>query len=140
MKILTLLNQLLQGGGTTRSAKAKKKIAAEVIDFTGATYQGATTEDIYLQMNEGQKRAFVMGTSDMLECLAKYLRSDSHERFGQILTYMRELDTESKRTRFDDYIRTHPEVGKVTGRAPGAASSFLSMLMDETTVQDRISN
>lgn len=124
-----LLAHLLQGAGLIRKAKAEKSFAPDVIDYTGKTVQGIATDALYLEMSEPQRRAFVIGAGDTIECLAKYLEPRASEGFAHILTYLRQLDTDSRIVKFDEYVRTHRE-----SERSSAASSFLSMLIEATGI------
>jgi hypothetical protein len=129
LSIGTLLRRLLPGSPS--AAKADKQVAAGVIDLTGRTLQATITEAGYLELNAGQKRAFVIGAGDMVECLAVYLAPQAQPRFAAMLLHWRQLGTDGAVVAFDEYIRSHPEIGP-SGRTPGAASSFLSMLINAT--------
>jgi hypothetical protein len=96
--------------------------------------EGRVSEKSYQELPEGHRTTLIVGMSDMLECLAKYLDTKTLSAFQPIFEYERSLVSGDLREAFDSYMAENPSP------TCGIASSFLSMLIEKSGASQNNSN
>jgi len=96
--------------------------------------EGRITEKAYSNLTEGHRTTLVVGMSDSLECLAKYLDPKTLSAFQPILEYERSFVSGDLRETFDNYLTDHPSP------TSSIASSFLSLLIERSGASEKFSN
>ena len=98
-----------------------------------AKIEGRITEKVYSDLTEGHRTTLVVGMSEMLECLARYLDRETLSVFQPILEYERSLVSGDLRETFDNFLTDYPSP------TCGIASSFLSLLIKKSGASENIS-
>lgn len=80
----------------------------------------------YREMPEGHRTTLVVGMSDMVECLVRYMSAESQAAFGPILNHMRLRKSGELRAEFDAYLLEQDDCGI------GISSLFLSLLIQQS--------
>ena len=95
--------------------------------------QGRVNEKKFVEIPLEHRNTLIVGMSDMVECLAKYLDSKTLAAFQPILEYQRWLVSEDLRREFDSYLANE------SCPTCAIASSFISFLIAKSGADRKMS-